>query len=166
MVVGGLVIRPMTAADHDAVGLVGFAAWQSSGALDRNFADPGIVEAARREFLAYPPTAKGEVVIAELDGRVVGWVAREGDPGYVSDLWVSPDRQRRGVGASLIGFLCGRMRSEGLRLVRLDTHANNIPAIGLYEKLGFGIVWRGIEFQKSLQIYVEKVHLEKALIDG
>ncbi|WP_405048605.1 GNAT family N-acetyltransferase [Rhizobium rhizogenes] len=161
MVVGSVVLRPMTAADHEMVGAVGFAAWLSGGALDARFEDPEIAAVARREFFAYPASAKGEVLVAEVDGSVVGWIAREDHLDHISDLWVSPDAQGKGIGSRLLRHLCSKMEHEGLPVLKVDTHANNSRAIRLYESHGFEMVWRGEEFDPALSINLMKVHFEK-----
>ena len=43
---------------------------------------------------------KNTVFVAEADGRVVGFIAFAGD--FIDQLYVDPDRQHQGVGASLI----------------------------------------------------------------
>jgi ribosomal-protein-alanine N-acetyltransferase len=151
----------MTAADHEMVGAVGFAAWLSGCALDARFKNEGIIEAARHAFVAYPATAKGEVIVAEIDGVIVGWIAREERRDNISDLWVDPVFQGRGVGSRLIQRLIGRMELEGIATQKIDTLASNVPAIGLYQKHGFKIVWQGEEFDAALSINLTKVHLER-----
>lgn len=162
MVVRGLVIRAMTAADHEAVGAVGFAAWSASDAFEDSYLDADVIARVRREFAIFPSQTEGDVYVAELDGRIVGWGARENEPNYVSDLWVDPDYQGRGIGRTLLLYLCGVMIAEGRKTVRLDTHAKNAAAIRLYERCGFVIIWHGIEYSRSMGVPLEKVHLEKA----
>ncbi|MEZ2130321.1 MULTISPECIES: GNAT family N-acetyltransferase [unclassified Sinorhizobium] len=153
----------MTVGDHESVASVGFAAWRSSGTLDANFASPAVIEAARREFSIYPANAKGEVVVAEIDDCVVGWIAREDHPDHISDLWVDPGHQGRGIGSMLIEHVCARMASSGIKAARIDTHANNSGAIRLYERCGFQIVWRGEDYDQALAVILQKVHLKKVL---
>lgn len=153
----------MTVGDHTSVASVGFAAWRSSGPLDANFGNPAIIEAARREFSIYPANAKGEVVVAEIDGCVVGWIAREDHPDHISDLWVDPVYQSRGIGSMLIEHVCARMAACGMAAATIDTHANNTGAIRLYERCGFEIAWRGEEYDRALAVNLQKVHLKKTL---
>ncbi|EJC79092.1 acetyltransferase [Rhizobium leguminosarum bv. trifolii WSM2297] len=155
----------MAAADHEAVGAVGFAAWAASDAFETSYRDPGVIVKVRHEFDVFPHETKGEIFVAERHKAIVGWGARENDPNYISDLWVHPDHQGRGVGRALVLHLCELMANEGLATVRLDTHARNEGAIRLYERCGFAIVWRGREFSKSMGVPLEKVHLEKRLAD-
>ncbi|MBB4238029.1 ribosomal-protein-alanine N-acetyltransferase [Rhizobium esperanzae] len=160
-----LTIRKIAAADHEAVGAVGFAAWAASGAYEDSYRDPDVIVRVRREFAIFPGETKGEIFVAEHGKAIIGWGARENEPNYVSDLWVCPDHQGRGVGRALLVYLCELMAAEGLATARLDTHARNTGAIRLYESCGFTIVWRGREFSRSMGVELEKVHLEKRLAD-
>ena len=77
------------------------------------------------------------VLVAEEDGRAVGFLLgrpKKDRIGYVSDLYVRPDRRGRGLGRALL--------SEGARLlgrevVTLDVDASNAEARAFYERLGF-----------------------------
>jgi len=165
VVVSGLVIRPIAVADHQAVGTVGFAAWAANDPYEDSYRDPGVIARVRHDFETFAGMTKGEIVIAELNGQVVGWAARQTARNYLSDLWVHPDHQGKGFGKALLLHLCEAMRNEGLVTARLDTHARNGGAIRLYERCGFTIIWHGIEFSKSMGVPLEKVHLEKRLTD-
>ena len=155
----------MEAADHEAVGALGFAAWAAADAFEDSYRNPDVIAKVRHEFGVFPLQTKGEIFVAELGAEIVGWAAREGEPNYVSDLWVRPDYQGRGVGRTLLLHLCALMAVEGLATARLNTHARNKGAIRLYERCGFTIIWHGIEFSQSMGVPLEKVHLEKRLAD-
>ncbi|MEB3043683.1 GNAT family N-acetyltransferase [Rhizobium mulingense] len=165
MVVTDLTIRIIVPADHEAVGAIGFAAWAAGEAFEDCYRDPHVIAKVQQEFAAFPHETKGEIFVAELAGEIVGWGAREGERNYVSDLWVHPLYQGRGVGRALLLHLCELMATEGLATVRLDTHARNESAIRLYERCGFTIIWHGVEFSKSMGVPLEKVHMEKQLAD-
>lgn len=165
MVVTDLTIRTIVPADHEAVGAVGFAAWAAGGAFEDCYRDPRVIAKVQQEFAAFPHETKGEIFVAEQAGEIVGWTAREGERNYVSDLWVRPYSQAKGVGRALLSYLCELMAAEGLATVRLDTHARNERAIRLYERCGFTIIWHGVEFSKSMGVPLEKVHMEKQLAD-
>ncbi|SMF51225.1 ribosomal-protein-alanine N-acetyltransferase [Xaviernesmea oryzae] len=153
----------MMTADHAAVDRVGFAAWQSSDAFKGIDLDSDVIERTRQAFAVFPAETDAEVHVAELDGIVVGWGARDRAPDYISDLWVDPAHQGRGIGKALIERLCERIRADGHENVRIDTQGRNTGGIRLYERCGFSITWRGIEHSKSMGIDLEKVHLEKPL---
>jgi len=153
----------MTVADHIVVGEVGFEAWLSNIEGQELLSDPEIVAAAHKAFIDYPASAKGDVAVAEIGGKVIGWGAREDAPDYISDLWVDPAFQGRGIGAALLAHFVSAMSSEGYPVARIDTRATNTGAIRLYERTGFSIVWRGFERDASLGIDLEKVNLEMHL---
>lgn len=163
MVVTDLTIRKIKPADHEAVGAVGFAAWAAGAAFEDSYRDPDVIAKVQHEFAVFPRETKGEIFVAELGGEIVGWGAREGKPNYISDLWVHPDHQGKGVGRALLLHFCELMTAEGLATARLDTHARNAGAIRLYERCGFTIIWHGIESSKSMGVPLEKVHMEKRL---
>ncbi|PDV89530.1 GNAT family N-acetyltransferase [Rhizobium sp. H4] len=165
MVVTDLTIRIIVPADHEAVGAIGFAAWAAGEAFEDCYRDPHVIAKVQQEFAAFPDETKGEIFVAELAGVIVGWGAREGERNYVSDLWVHPDCQGKGVGQALLLHLCELMATEGLATVRLETHARNERAIRLYERCGFSTIWHGVEFSKSMGVPLEKVHMEKPLAD-
>lgn len=75
-------------------------------------------------------------IVAELDGRVVGFVGVDGDE--LAWLYVDPAHHGQGVGRSLL--------REGLRLARgkpwTIVLAGNEPAIRLYQSEGFREVRR------------------------
>ncbi len=153
----------MTVADHHVVGEVGFAAWKSSDAFDDAYLDPEVITRVAKEFAIFPTSTQGDVHVAELGGEVVGWAARDSARDYISDAWVEPQCQGRGVGRTLVQHLLDLIASEGHVLARIHTHGKNVGAIRLYERCGFAIVWRGMEFSKSMGVDLEKVHLQKSL---
>ncbi|HEV7435587.1 MAG TPA: GNAT family N-acetyltransferase [Pseudorhizobium sp.] len=153
----------MTVADYTVVGEVGFAAWKSSDAFEEVYLDPQVIERVRREFMAFPAEATSAVHVAEAKGRVIGWAARDGAPNCISDLWVDPEHQGRGVGRALVLHLLDLIAAAGHPLARIQTHAKNAAAIRLYERCGFTMVWRGREFSKSMDVELEKVHLQRDL---
>ncbi|WP_272869312.1 GNAT family N-acetyltransferase [Agrobacterium tumefaciens] len=163
MVVSSLKLRPMNEADRDAVGFVGFAAWRSGEAFDESYLDPAVIEWVRGEFENFAKSPTGDIAVAEIDGIVVGWGACDAAPHHISDLWVDPNWQGKGIGKALILHFLDRMRAQGLPLATIDTHAGNQTAIGLYERCGFQIVWRGMEWSDIMKVELEKVKLERRL---
>jgi ribosomal-protein-alanine N-acetyltransferase len=163
VVVSGLKIRAITEADRKTVGLVGFAAWQSSDAFEESYLDPVVIERVRGEFECFAQDADVDIVVADKDGVVVGWGARGEEPDYISDLWVDPNWQGNGIGRQLIEHFIDQMRRANLHLAKISTHAANGAAIRLYERCGFSIVWRGAQWSQSMRVELQKVRLEKLL---
>lgn len=81
-------------------------------------------------------------VVAELDGRVVGYVGFWAivDEGHINNVAVSPDFRRRRIGVALIEEALRLGTELGLVNYTLEVRAGNEAAIGLYEKFGFETV--------------------------
>ncbi len=163
MVVTEADITDLNEGDREAVALAGFAAWQSSGAFRDTHLDPAVIERVRKAFESFAHEASGDVAVVKLDGVVVGWGAREGAPDYISDIWVHPQWQGRGVGRRLVEPFVDRMRGADIPIAKIATHARNENAIKLYERCGFEIVWSGTSWSEHMQIELPKVRLEKVL---
>ena len=82
---------------------------------------------------------KGLFLVAERDGVAVGYVGCQTvlDEGYITNVAVSPDGRRQGVGRALIGTLVSHAGAQGLAFVTLEARTSNMPAIALYENAGF-----------------------------
>ena len=63
-------------------------------------------------------------------------------------LGVRPDRQGTGIASALVREAIALARANGMKAVRLDTLASNLPAQHLYESLGFS-------FRGKLRMYAE-----------
>jgi GNAT superfamily N-acetyltransferase len=103
--------------------------------------------ASRREALPYLPEvhtdaetfawmeqvvlARGDVWVAEFDGRIVGFMAVNGD--HLDHLYLLPGYQRRGIGDRLLA------KAKELSPDRLELWAfqRNAPARAFYEARGF-----------------------------
>jgi ribosomal protein S18 acetylase RimI-like enzyme len=86
---------------------------------------------------------KTTVLVAELDGRVVGFLAYELDVkdrvGDVALLAVHPDYQNRGIGTELNNMALGKMKESGMKMARVETGGDpsHAPARTCYEKAGY-----------------------------
>jgi len=58
--------------------------------------------------------------------------------GHLIWLGVEPKAQRTGVGSRLINQLKDRMAKEGVRILMVDTEADNTNALKFFRKMGFG----------------------------
>ncbi len=76
----------------------------------------------RREFFVYE----------QEEGRLEGVNGLEGTGVY--DFFVAPDRQGRGVGRSLLGFVEELARRRGVEELHLSA---SLTAVGFYERLGY-----------------------------
>lgn len=93
--------------------------------------------------------AAGRVLVAEIDHRVVGFIAlfarvapEEPDEdqtpyAYLSDLVVLPRYRRRGIGRALLERAEALVRSSGARALRVGVLARNESVANLYRAAGF-----------------------------
>jgi GNAT superfamily N-acetyltransferase len=79
----------------------------------------------------------GQVVVAELGDRLVGFAAVliDGDSAELDGLFVEPDLWRQGIGASLVNVAVHNARIQGLTMMVIA----NPSARGFYEKCGFAL---------------------------
>jgi GNAT superfamily N-acetyltransferase len=91
---------------------------------------------------AFTPIHEG-ILLAELDGGVVGFVHYELRPDKLSAKLglnaVHPGWQRRGIAAKLYTRVFDILRAEGMKFVQVGTGGDDahIPARRAYEKSGF-----------------------------
>jgi ribosomal-protein-alanine N-acetyltransferase len=157
-----VVLRRARSEEAEALGEIGFAAWEASAFA---VADAGRVDRARLrvEFHSFGVEHHARILVAEAAGRVLGWGAREHGDDEVSDLWIHPAEQRRGVGSLLLGALVAENRAAGYDRAVLETLASNEKAIRFYERHGFAVVWRNETFSQTLGYAIDKVGMNKSL---
>ncbi|WP_449415103.1 N-acetyltransferase family protein [Ochrobactrum teleogrylli] len=114
-------------------------------------------------FLGYLHENADGVLVAELDGKILGWGARVAGSNYIADLWIDPPYHGQGIGGRILDALMAQILLDGFDSATIGTHADNLPAIGLYEKMGFRIEWRGEEASVSMGRVVEKVRMRATL---
>lgn len=95
----------------------------------------------------------GRILIAELDGAVVGCAAlvpAHGDAGRVELIKMAVDEARRGhgIGRALMAACVQTAREMGAREIWLESNARLGAALALYRKTGFRDL-TGTEFQPS-----------------
>jgi 8-oxo-dGTP diphosphatase len=84
-----------------------------------------------------------EVLVAEADGQVVGFIALSliqtltGLKAWVDDIAVAPGHRRQGIGGALIEAAVRRARQRNCRHLLVDTAKSNPPAQAFYEACGF-----------------------------
>lgn len=95
---------------------------------------------------------KGLFLVAEDENQTVcGYVGCQTvlDEGYITNVAVSPDFRRQGIGRLLIQTLTERAQQAQLAFVTLEVRASNDPAIALYTAAGYEPVGRRKNFYRS-----------------
>ncbi|MGM9592584.1 MAG: ribosomal protein S18-alanine N-acetyltransferase [Oscillospiraceae bacterium] len=99
-----------------------------------------------REMLIKQLPDDMHIFLAAVDdnGEAVGYVGLMYvlDEGYISNVAVSPEMRRQGIGDMLIDELILRARAKKLSFVTLEVRETNLAAQGLYKKHGFTEVGR------------------------
>lgn len=168
---GELTFRTMTDGDRDGVARVGYISWLENRHYPE-WLDARIearVEAFLKEFVKAP---KCDVIVCVADGEVIGWGARDSleEPGnaalpwdYISDLWIDPKWQGKGIGSTLLNQLIERMRADRFDKARIEVAQANLRAIDLYIRQGFRETWRGVRMSETLGLPLPRILLEKPI---
>jgi len=151
----GLVVRPGAPADVGVVARQFLALW-ADGSLADHEAEAGAI-------LAGSPasTLPLVVLVAELDGAVVGFVqvglrshadgCDTSQPvGFVEGWYVEPGHRLLGVGGALIRAAEAWSRSQGCTEMASDAEIDNGVSVRAHEALGFDVVDRCVHFKKQL----------------
>jgi ribosomal-protein-alanine N-acetyltransferase len=90
-------------------------------------------------FLSELHNTHSRILIAELDGQIVGYLCRwfVVDEIQILNIAVHPDYRRRGIGRALLLAIIAEARNDAARSISLEVRRSNSPAIALYEGLGF-----------------------------
>ena len=82
--------------------------------------------------------------VAEQDGGVVGFVCFRvvGEDAELLNLAVLPPFRRQGIGVLLVQQMLREVAEKGAKRIFLEVRDSNLPALRLYEHLGFETVGR------------------------
>ena len=88
-----------------------------------------------RAYIANVLIPGADVIVAELDRQIVGLIAltREGNTGWIAQLYLHPATVGQGIGTSLLGIAKDRLGPP----IRLYTFQANTGAKRFYERHGF-----------------------------
>lgn len=83
-------------------------------------------------------------LVAEINGVVAGYIGSEAvlDSADMMNVAVAPDYRRQGIAEALVNSLSDALRAKNIRFLMLEVRVSNMPAIVLYEKLGFTVAGR------------------------
>jgi len=77
--------------------------------------------------------------VAEVEGRIIGYQISTSSHmgGHLARLAVLPEYQGRGIGYTLVNDLLKQFVFRGIFRVTVNTQADNLASLRLYEKMGF-----------------------------
>ena len=156
-----MIIRRAAVADATRLGQIGIEAWRHSafGVDDAGRTDVSVLH---QEFEVFCRDHPETILLASEGESLLGWGAREHGDEIISDLWVAPEAQGRGVGAALLAALEEAIALEGFAHAELETYAGNAGAVRFYSRQGYEPIWRGLKFSASLNYDLDKIRFRKA----
>ena len=122
-----------------------------------------VAQIAELEKICFSDPWSEKSIASELNNELAFWLtAVEGEQvaGYIgsqtvmdeSDMMnvaVHPDFRRKGIAEVLVNALVEALKSKGSRCLTLEVRASNVPAITLYEKLGFSEIGRRKNYYRN-----------------
>ncbi|WP_313617864.1 GNAT family N-acetyltransferase [Agrobacterium sp.] len=142
---------------------LGLRAWEMA------MAPIGVTKAlsdnARSAFENFTLSSWLSITVAEFDGEIVGWAAREHFDDKISDFWIEPEYQRKGVGSALLADVEREIIAQGFTSVRVESHAQNDQAIAFFRKHGYSVNWLTVTYAPKLDRDVQSIGLSKQLVE-
>jgi len=158
-----ITIRSARQDEAASLAEIGLKAWESAMSM---IEDSSVLrEAAEAACLSFTSHHWLTISVIEEDGIIAGWAARERLDETITDFWIDPLWQSRGLGTALLSSLEADIRHQGFDTARLETHAIN-GAVAFFEKHGYTIHWLTVAYSPKLDRDVETVGLSKQLDDG
>lgn len=118
-------IRELTAADVEEVSRI----------EQENFSMPW----KPQDFLEMVEADYAYYYVAEVDGEIAGCcgIRNMAGEGEITNVAVAEKFRRRGIGRALMEYMLKEAALLGMESMTLEVRVSNIPAISLYESLGF-----------------------------
>lgn len=154
-------IRKAEVSDAQRLAEIGFRAWEAS-ILPLLGDTSGLRQAEAHRLAQAVAETLGRIIVAEMDGVVVGWCSRMAGRAYIPFLFVAPEMQSHGIGSMLLRRMESMIELAGADRVQLETPADNVRAVQFYEKQGYHILAVRPDRRSSVSPFVS-VRLEKPL---
>jgi len=158
-----ITIRSARQADAPILSAIGLLAWEEASAAI------GVTEElrgnARVAFESFTQSAWGAITLAECDGAIAGWAARENFDDTITDFWIAPSFQRRGIGSQLLIEVERQITERGFASAKLESHSQNEAAVSFFCKHGYRVSWLSVKYLQKLDREVQSIGLEKQLVE-
>lgn len=159
-----ITIRPANKDDAPLLAIIGLRAWEM--ATSAIGVTQELRENARVVFGSFVQSSWLSITVAEVDGAVAGWAARENFDDLISDFWVDPSHQRQGVGTLLLEAVEKQIVERGSATANLESHAQNEQAISFFKKHGYNVSWISMKYVSKLDREVQSIGLCKQLFEA
>lgn len=120
-----IAIRPLTEQDAAAAAAI----------EEELFSQPWSAEGFRTGIAGEGNLFLGAFCGEELWGYI--GMYRALDEGEITNVGVSPEKRRLGIGRALVQMLAELAKQKGVARIFLEVRDSNVPAIRLYEECGF-----------------------------
>jgi [ribosomal protein S18]-alanine N-acetyltransferase len=158
-----VTIRKAREGDAGLLTEIGMRAWRKAMASVGEAAE--MAANARDAFARFAEEGWITITIVEASGIPAGWAAREDMDETITDFWIDPDFEGRGLGTALLDAVEEGMKAQGFSVARLQTHAMNGDALKFFEKRGYSVNWLTVSYNPKLDRDVQSVGLSKLLSD-
>jgi [ribosomal protein S18]-alanine N-acetyltransferase len=143
------------------LGPVGYRACQKG--IGRLIPESAARRVDSQAFITLFEEAWPGILVADIDGAPGGFVATGSKANYITDLWISPDFEGRGIGTILVAAIESRIQKSGFDTVEIEVMTENQRAFDLYMHLGYRVHNQQIKHDRYLKIDLHKTRLVKSL---
>jgi len=109
-------------------------------------------------------------LVAEIDDKIVGFalgttITKSRSAwkyGHLVWLGIDPDHQAQGIASKLFFRFRDLMLENGVRMLLVDSEADNLPALHFFRKMGFGSPQEHIYLSLNLDPHLKQLREKKA----
>ncbi len=139
-------IRKAKIEDYDKIIELYKELYDAEKIFDKNLSSTYNVSEKQKEEIQKRIKSRKEIfLVAEEDDKIIGLI--DGyiidnsnhieKVGYLDHLCVNKKYRKLGIGENLIKEFSNKMKNKNVTYLKLNAFEKNLPAIALYEKLGF-----------------------------
>jgi [ribosomal protein S18]-alanine N-acetyltransferase len=148
----------------DVLAEIGFRAWEKAMESIGEMTD--MRDSALSAFRNFTHSSWLTITVVEQHGHQAGWAAREHLDELISDFWIDPQHSGQGLGKVLLAEVEAEILKQGFETARVETHAQNMEAVGFFGKNGYSINWLTVAYSPKIDRDVQSVGLSKSLVEA